>query len=61
MILLLFVLAFVFTLPANAQLVNQGSIEGIVLDPVNAVIEGAAVRATNLETSAVFTAATDSY
>ena len=54
-------MALALAIPGRAQIVSQGSIEGIVFDPSGAVIEGAAVRATNLGTSAVFTAITDSH
>ncbi|HEY6969726.1 MAG TPA: TonB-dependent receptor, partial [Candidatus Angelobacter sp.] len=52
-------LALVWCMPALGQ-VLKGSISGTVTDPQGAVISGAQVKATNLETGAVYTTTSDS-
>jgi outer membrane receptor protein involved in Fe transport len=44
---------------AAAQTGNEGSIEGLVVDPTDAVVASAAVTARDVNTAAVFRAATD--
>src|SRR5215471_13206814 len=52
-------LVLVWCLPAMGQ-VLKGSISGTVTDPQGAVISGAQVKATNLETNGVVTTTSDS-
>src|SRR5689334_15478657 len=56
-LMLLFVLSL--TVPMQAQLGNEGSIEGIVTDPSGAVVPGVSLKARNTDTSATFTATSD--
>src|SRR6266849_2777376 len=56
-LLLLFVLGM--TMPVRAQLGNEGSIEGTVIDASGAVMPGVALRVTNLSTSATFSTTTN--
>ena len=48
------------SLPMMAQTGNQGSIEGVVMDPSGAVVAGANLTAINSATGARFTTASDS-
>src|SRR5215470_5654950 len=52
-------LALVWCMPALGQ-VLKGSISGTVTDPQGAVISGAQVKATHLDTGAVYTTTSDS-
>lgn len=59
MALVALTLALVWCIPAVGQ-VLKGSISGTVVDPQGAVVSGATVTATNLETSVVTTTTSDS-
>jgi len=52
-------LAFFFAASAFAQSGNEGSIEGFITDPSDAVISGANVTARNIHTAAIYRAVTD--
>ena len=52
-------LAVIWCIPGVGQ-VLKGSISGTVTDPQGAVVSGAQVKATNVETGAVFTTNSDS-
>src|ERR1700682_448803 len=52
-------LALAWSLTANGQSGNEGSIEGIVMDASGAAVSGVALKATNLNTSATLTTTTD--
>ena len=52
-------LAFFFVLSALAQSSNEGSIEGFITDPSDAVISGVNVTARNIHTAAIYRAVTD--
>src|SRR5215470_14266305 len=52
-------LAVIWCIPGVGQ-VLKGSISGTVTDPQGAVVSGAQVKATNVETGAVFTTTSDS-
>src|SRR5579864_2624586 len=51
-------LALVWCIPAMGQ-VLKGSISGTVTDPQNAVVSGATVKATHVDTGAVYTTTSD--
>lgn len=53
-VLLVCVLFLLCPLLVRAQVGNQGSLEGLVTDTVGAVVPGVAVKACNLQTSAIF-------
>ena len=52
-------LAFFFGASAFAQSGNEGSIEGLIIDPSGAVIFGVNVTARDIDTAAIYRAVTD--
>jgi len=52
-------LAFFFGASAFAQSGNEGSIEGLIIDPSGAVIFGVNVTARDIDTAAIYCAVTD--
>jgi len=58
-VLVALILALVWCIPAMGQ-VLKGSISGSVVDPQSAVVSGATVKATHIDTGAVYTTTSDS-
>jgi Carboxypeptidase regulatory-like domain len=59
LLLLVLLCALLYAVPSRAQFLDQGGVTGIVKDPGGAVIRGADVVLTNVETSLKLTTKTD--